>query len=428
MKSEIPSEVWGMILREATFPESQAPTTWPGRLNAALFDPDSLEDQSRYPWRNDFKHPVDTPLSISTKRTLVCVSKLFHDLSRQYIYENLYFYDYNIATLSTLQILLAQWLPGGITTIGSWVKRLYILVGEGTSITDDWVDGVVTIIRQLTSLQGFFMILDARVSDTVFFNAQIHKIAKAIPSCISHFEWSSPNSWMNPQVAFPTEEIAPLFRCAKGLRAIRISAWHVTLPLGDDITLPELKYLEILAYRHDIDWPKLSSLTHVAFGGLFLKPTQLPGPIGGTLPMLSFLYVAQSGLPNSPGSVRDMLVATPNLRTLIWARSFPVPREHRIWELARSPSLQRFEIHFSDRLTPAFVPVQHDMEVDFAALREHILPFANPDHFPALSCLKLCGFRHIRKRFGLKEPRLDEIAIGSLTDLKSRGVQVSVEE
>ncbi len=428
MKSELPNEIWGMIVRQATVPGA-APMTWPGRRIAALFDPDSLEDQSRYPWRKGFKHPVDTPISIGTKLALMRVSRQFYDLSRRYVFENLHFHDVDISRLQNLQELLAQRPPCGTATAGSWVKNIYIMIAEDTPMTTAWADIVIAIVRQSSALQAFFMILDSGRSDAAFWNAQTRKIAKAVPPCIRHFEWNCPSSWMDSITAFPMQEIAELFRCARGLRAIRISACHVDLPLGDDVTLPELRYLYISAHRQTMDWPKLSSLTHVTFSGLFPKPTQLPGPIGGTLPVLSFLYFSQRGLLNDAGCFCDMLAATPNLRTLIYSRSFPIPREHGFWALAQNSSLQRFEIQFDHNFTPGdFGHVDHDLEIDFAALREHVLPFADPHKFPALACFKLGGFRYIRKRFGEKEPRLDELASRALTDLKSRGVRVVVED
>lgn len=42
------------------------------------------------------------------------------------------------------------------------------------------------------------------------------------------------------------------------------------------------------------------------------------------------------------------------------------------WALAQNSSLQRFEIQFDHIFTPGdFGHVDHDLEIDFAALREH---------------------------------------------------------
>ncbi len=71
-----------------------------------------------------------------------------------------------------------------------------------------------------------------------------------------------PTSWIRSCDMFPREEIPGILRCTKGLRAIRISAYHVHLPL-EDIILPELKYLDINARYYTMAWLRSSSLTHL---------------------------------------------------------------------------------------------------------------------------------------------------------------------
>lgn len=198
--------------------------------------------------------------------------------------------------------------------------------------------------------------------------------------------------------------------------------------------LPELKYLEIKAYRQNMDWPKFSSLTHVALNTHFPKPFQLPSPFCGTLPMLSYLYFSQCDPPISASSIGNMLSATPNLRTLVYVHGNRAPKEHELWTPARSSSFQRFEIHFQGWF-------------DSAVLRGLALPFANPQKFPAFSCFKLRGSRNMQGQLddlddsgdsgdsgdldGLDEmeavPDSVEIVNRALTGLTSGGIQVLIE-
>lgn len=140
--TKVTDEIWRMIFGQATTPDA-APMARPGWRIAELFDPDSLEDQSRHPWRSDFKHPIDTPISIGTKRALMQVSWLFHGLSRQYLYENLYFYDTEFIQLSTLQTLLTQRLPSDIAAPGDWVKNLHVAIGEDTLVANEWIESMI---------------------------------------------------------------------------------------------------------------------------------------------------------------------------------------------------------------------------------------------------------------------------------------------
>ncbi len=267
--------------------------------------------------------PVDTSTSIATKCALMRVSQQFHNLSCRYLFENLYFHDTDTIKFSNLRMLLTRRLPDGMVKMDSYVKNLYISIDEDTPTTDDWTDSVTDILQQLSALRGFFLIFNSTRRQAAFWNTRMPKMAKAVPSCISHFEWICSSSWIRTDIIFPTREIRDLFCHAKGLCAIRLSTTLFSLPLGDDITLPELKYLDINVWYHTMDWPKFSSLTHIAFKGYSRKPIQLPG---GTLPMLSFLYIAHHSLPTSAGSARDMLATMPNLRTLLCFRSFPIPR------------------------------------------------------------------------------------------------------
>lgn len=195
------------------------------------------------------------------------------------------------------------------------------------------------------------------------------------------------------------------------------------MPLGADITLPELKYLDIDAYRHTTCWPKFSSEAFPA------NQCDSPDSIGETLPMLSYLYVAQHGYPISDSSVRDMLAAMPNLRTLVCSRSFPIPREQGFYELARNFSLRRFKFRFNDNFVPGdFGQVEHDMEIDFAALREHVLPLALRHEFPCSRLLQGKWIPPYQESIWGERARLDEIANGALKDFISCGVRVLVED
>ncbi len=421
MISEIPNEIWEIIVRQATIPDDAATLEGPECDIAKLFDPNSIGDQSRHPWRKDFKHPIDTPTSIGTKLALMRVSHRFYDLSRRYHFENLYFYETDIARLRNLQVLLTQRLPDGISTTGSLVKNIYILIACGTPMQDIWVDSMIATIQQSTSLQGFFLLISSSHdiyrtgAASRFWKARISKIAQSVPSCISHFEWSFPPSWISNETVFPAQEIVEIFRRARGLRAIRICEQILDLPLGDDITLPELQYLDIHTSRHNMYWQKFSSLTHVAFNARLIDPTQHPELIHATLPYLSYLCLGHYNLQISAGFIRDMLAAAPNLHTLVCLRRYPIPREHELWTLARSSSLQRFEIH----LRGSF---------DLDMLYGHALPFADPQNFPAFACFKLCGLQYIHSQPDEDLVETDaEMVNRALPGLPSRGIQVLVE-
>ncbi len=126
---------------------------------------------------------------------------------------------------------------------------------------------------------------------------------------------------------------------------------------------------------------------------------------------------------NSAGCFRDMLAATPGLRTLATLVLFQFKESitSGLWpEALRYDELR----HFSER----YIHLLRDMEVGFAALQKHVLPLADPHNFPEIALFKLCGFRGIRKVYGENEPRLNERANTALADLISRGVRVSIEE
>lgn len=434
MTSPFPTEIWRQIIGLATYPDDFASLNEDVRQIAQVFDPDSLGDQYRFPWRKEFKHPVDTVTSLRTKLSLVQVSRLFHDLSLEFLYETIYLrHRDGIQARSTQELarIYSREQTDDHPTIGKWTQYIHVFVdGDTQGQWDSWIDAVITILQHSTSLQGFVQV--NKFGKKAIFAQYSVSILNAIPSCITHLEWISPDFGIRSDNTGTNNIGTAIFQLllrARALCALRLHANYVEIPdqLGHGMVMPNIKYMDVCGgVIHLNFWTKFPSLSHLAFRGGFVHWAFVPLLWG--FPELSHLCHFQTNVFSGRSEIMGSLIrASPTLLKVTYVCEITV-NVLDYWGPIQSHSLQSIELHLSNNLMDARErPEEEVLVAKFISMREHLRPLASVVNFPALTDLRIYGLHKIVLVSEQLRPRLVELANSSLVDLLiARDVQVSV--
>lgn len=434
---QIPNEIWRIIIRHATFPEdvSSLDKDSDETRIARIFDPASIGDQCRFPWRKEFKPPVDTVTSLRTKYALTRVSHRFYALSCEFLYETLYLRHFpGIKDLAKLYITGRGRQFDDGSDMRRWTKYVHIWIKEGMEMIDihAWTEAVASIIGH-TSPIGFVQIYDiSRPPSHImsqFWQSQAGLILRAVPSCVKYMEWQSTGSsdWLDIQNGPVMYEMLRLWRRAVSLRALRIEASKITIPPHTDITLPQVTYMDINASCHDLSGLCFPSLTHFA-SPFYLQRLWK----AGSVPALAYICL-DSMWSFSSGLLRTMIDDVPALRKLCVFPTLSVSTTGvERWIGTKHLSLRCIEVHIARPGRWLAFKLHHthydDVCAVLARLERHILPFGDVAAFPALERFELRGLRYVMVGSEENRTELYSMVLNHLVAMTARGVEIVLED